>query len=473
MAAEAPPAAPIPPEPVLLLAGFGLAYDDRMVLRAIDLAIPASGCTVLLGPSGTGKSSLLRTLAGYNDHNRSLRAWGQARYQGQVCAPGNRPALVVQKVQLMMATVLDNLAGGLPDRARLTRAQQLQRLKQVAAELQQPWILENLHTQVLDLTVARQRAIAILREFLGRPALLMLDEPTTGLPDEEADALAEFIALIAQRQAVLLVLHHLRLARRLAQHAVLIASGETQESAPAAQFFGEPCSAAARQFIRTGSCPEFPRERGEAPPPQASTAQPAPLPSPPLPPTFAQPVPWASASQGPRGFAWLLPGQLAGTPWPGVIRDTDEDLDALRRVGVTRLVSLTEVPFPTASAMRFGMQCASLPVPDMQAPSLAGAAALCRDIDRWLTAGDVVALHCKAGLGRTGTLLAAYWLWQGQGQRSAAHGIERIRRLDAAMIQSPAQTAFLAEFANFLFLRPQIPPPGLGQRSTPTLMTPL
>lgn len=465
MAAEVPQTAQATPEPVLLLAGFGLAYDNRLVLRSVDLAIPASGCTVLLGPSGTGKSSLLRTLAGYNDHNRSLRAWGQARYQGQVCAPGNRPALVVQKVQLMMATVLDNLAGGLPDRARLTRAQQLQRLEQVAAELQQPWILENLHTQVLDLTVARQRTIAILREFLSRPALLMLDEPTTGLPDEEADALAQFIELITQRQAVLLVLHHLRLARRLAQHAVLIASGETQESAPAAQFFGEPRSAAARQFIRTGSCPEFPRVHGEASPPQASTTTHLkPVPSPP---TFAQPVPWASASLGPRGFAWLLPGQLAGTPWPGVIRDTDEDLDALRRVGVTRLVSLTEAPFPPASAARFGMQCASLPVPDMQAPSLAGAAALCRDIDRWLTAGDVVALHCKAGLGRTGTLLAAYWLWQGPAQRSAAHSIERIRRLDAAMIQSPAQTAFLAEFAHFLFLRPQIPLPALGKGRSP------
>ena len=155
-----------------------------------------------------------------------------------------------------------------------------------------------------------------------------------------------------------------------------------------------------------------------------------------------------------------------------MVRDTEEDLDALGRVGVNRLVSLTEQPFSAALAACFGMQCASLPVPDMQAPTLAEAQALCRDIDRWLAAGEVVALHCKAGLGRTGTLLAAYWLWQGQGQRSAAHGIERIRRLDAAMIQSPAQTAFLAEFANFLFLRPQIPPPGLGQRSTPTLMTP-
>lgn len=464
MAAEAPGTA----EPVLRLAGFGLAYEDRMVLRSIDLSVPARGCTALLGPAGTGKSSLLRTLAGCNDHNRSLRMWGQALYQGRACTPGHRPALVVQKVQLMVATVLENLASGLPDRARLTRAQQLEELDRVAAELQQPWIMDCLQAQVLDLPVVRQRTIAILHEFLRRPALLMLDEPTTGLSEAEADALAQFIEQITQRQTVLLVLHHLRLARRLAQHVALIASGETQESAPAAQFFGAPQSAAARQFIRTGSCPEFPRVQSEAAlPAPPATAHAAPVPPPPA--ASTQSMPWASASQGPRGFAWLLPGQLAGTPWPGVVRDRDEDLDALRRVGVTRLVSLTELPFPLALAARFGMQCASLPVPDMQAPTLTQAADLCRDIDRWLANGEVVALHCKAGLGRTGTLLAAYWLWQGQGQRTAVQAIERVRRLHAAMVQSPAQTAFLSQFANALFLRPQISPSRPWAKADPTL----
>lgn len=464
-------ASPPSTDPVLRLSGFGLAYGDRVVLRAIDLAVPARGCTALLGPAGTGKSSLLRTLAGCNAHNRSLRVWGEALYQGQACAPGHQPALVVQKVQLMVATVMENLASSLPDRARLSRSQQLEQLARVAADLQQPWLMACLHMQVLDLDVVRQRTIAILREFLGRPALLMLDEPTTGLSDADADVLARFIEQIAARQPVLLVLHHLRLARRLAQHVVLIASGETQESASAAQFFGTPQSAAARQFIRTGSCPEFPRTPAQVEAEEASAPHGEPL-LPPPPPAPEPSLRWASASQGPRGFAWLLPGQLAGTPWPGVVRDTEEDLDALGRVGVNRLVSLTEQPFSAALAACFGMQCASLPVPDMQAPTLAEAQALCRDIDRWLAAGEVVALHCKAGLGRTGTLLAAYWLWQGQGQRTAVQAIERVRRLHAAMVQSPAQTGFLSAFANALFLRPQFSPSRPGAKADPTLMSP-
>lgn len=435
--------------PSLQLRGFGLAYNDRVVLRAIDLDVPAQGCTALLGPAGTGKSSLLRTLAGYNDNNPHLRVWGQALYRNAERAPDNQPSLVVQNARLLVSTVLDNLLGGLPDRSRLTRPQQLDRLRQITSEVQQSWVMDCLHTSVLDLTLVQQRVISILREFLGRPALLMLDEPTTGLNEPEADALADFIDSITDRQAVLVVLHHLRLTRRLARHVVLIASGETQESASTERFFEHPQSESARQFIRTGSCPEYPLA-------EDADAHDGLNDLPPRGP--ANPMTLFSAASGPRGFAWLLPGQLAGTPWPGLIRETDDDLMALRNVGVTRLVSLTERAFPEALAARFGIRCACLPISDMQAPTLTQAAALCCDIDRWLHAGEVVALHCKAGLGRTGTLLATYWLWRGNGRRSAAESIDRVRHLDTAMIQSPSQTAFLSDFAEFLGRQAPLPP---------------
>src|SRR3990167_6014906 len=100
--------------------------------------------------------------------------------------------------------------------------------------------MDRLHASVLDLSPVQQRVIAILREFLGRPALLMLDEPTTGLSEDDADGLAAFIEHLARQQAILLVLHHLRLTRRLARHVVLIAGGETQENPPTPDSFFHP-----------------------------------------------------------------------------------------------------------------------------------------------------------------------------------------------------------------------------------------
>ncbi len=68
--------------PLLALRGFGVAFRERIILGDIDLEIPDRGVVVLLGPGGTGKSTLLRTIAGFNDANPSLRTWGEALFLG-------------------------------------------------------------------------------------------------------------------------------------------------------------------------------------------------------------------------------------------------------------------------------------------------------------------------------------------------------------------------------------------------------
>jgi atypical dual specificity phosphatase len=123
------------------------------------------------------------------------------------------------------------------------------------------------------------------------------------------------------------------------------------------------------------------------------------------------------------------------------------DLEALRSVGVTRLISLTEEPFSPVLASDFGISCLASPMPDMHPPTIEQALDLCRAIDAALAAGEVIAVHCRAGLGRTGTVLAAYWLWRGCGAIGALKALEHVRRIEPGWVQSLAQVKFLEEFA--------------------------
>lgn len=429
---------------ILSLDGFGLAFGDRPILRTVSFQVARRGLTALMGPAGTGKSSLLRTLAGLNNANPSFRTWGNTLYDGHPVSNEKKPALVTQKIQLMTSTVLENLLNGLPNRSSFTRAQQIDQLSTALFALNQDWVIANWHRPVVDLALFEQRIVAILCESLSQPALLMLDEPTAGLSDEHALALCQLLSKLAEKSALLLASHHQAQVRTLATHVVLIASGITQEFASCQSFFGAPTSAAAQHFIRSGSCPE---EALDANTCHASQAEA-------LSSTVESDSPDAacfnSATMGPRGFVWLIPGRLAGTPWPGIIRETAEDLSALRNVGITRLVSLTEKPYDPALAIQYGIQCHSLPIVDMAVPTLTQAWALCEDISRWIAAGEVVALHCKAGLGRTGTLLAAYWLWLGKGSYTARQAVEHVRGREGGMIQSQMQIDFLHRFAELV-----------------------
>ncbi len=154
-----------------------------------------------------------------------------------------------------------------------------------------------------------------------------------------------------------------------------------------------------------------------------------------------------STAWGPPGFLWMLPGQLAGTPLPGVVHSVRHDLEALRSAGVNCLISLTETPFDPVLAGEFGMTCLASPMPDRAAPTLAQAVFLCQFIDQALAHSQVVAVQGHAGLGRTGTVLAAYWLWRHGGRVSAPQALEQVRRMAPGWVQSQVQIQFLEEFA--------------------------
>lgn len=515
---------------ILELHDFKVTIGHKKVLRSVNLKVPEKGITAIMGPSGTGKSTLLRALASLGQDNVQLQIAGQVTLN---LPEGKSPklALVAQQMSQVLETVKEILLSNLPQRAELERDEQMYRLESMCRQKGQDWVLQKLEVSLVNLTLYEQRMVFILREMLAHPALLMLDEPTANLDDMSAQKKLVFLHKIALHMPILMVSHHLAQTRKCAQYVALIANGRVEQFADVDTFFSQPATPLVAQYLRTGSCAELSAEELDALEQQEkanhelnmtvmsmgketvkhrqenasstsledeklsargrpaiaakkiATAVDSAISTDEAPvsasgnnireiqfsPTTERVVAekpngvqvafshWGpqikadahakNAMMGPEGFVWLIKGRMAGMPYPGIVGDVNTDLGLLKEMGVTHLVSLTQKMFPQELAAPFSMTVSHFPIVDMLVPTLSAAVQFCQDIDKRLSRQEVVAIHCRAGLGRTGTMLAVYYLWQHQGRKIAAEAIQYIRRLNWAMIQSREQTDFLDELA--------------------------
>jgi atypical dual specificity phosphatase len=418
--------------PILSLRDYGVAFGERVVLSAVNLEFTEPGVLVVMGPVGTGKSTLLRTIAGVNHAVPYLRTWGEASVMGAPVGVESKLALVAQNARLLMSSVLENIINDLPERNTLTLAAKREVARVLLSEAGLQDLMDELDRPAVELPLAVQRHLAIARTAASDPGLLCVDEPTANLERADSLPLLNFLKDQGKRRGVLVVSHNKQDALELEGLTALLAGGSIQACAPSKQFFSNPPSAVAADFVRTGSC-ALPSP--DAKPEEVDESM---LPLLPVLPEAA--ANYVRESLGPRGFLWLKKGMLAGTPRPGIVQDIDYDLEALKRVGVTTLVSLTTKPVDPDLLQKSGIRGLWMPIKDMGAPDMEEAKQMCRRVSELMSRGHVVAYHCRAGLGRTGTMLASHLIMEG---KSALDALESVRRIEPRWVQSDEQVRFL------------------------------
>ncbi|MEM1345486.1 MAG: ATP-binding cassette domain-containing protein [Pseudomonadota bacterium] len=229
----------------------------RTILHEASLDITSGEVVAVIGPSGGGKSTLLKAVLGLNRFTG-----GSMAFEG---APIRRPLdSAHRRLRASAEAVFQNPLGALnphaslraaieePLQARATpKAERAKRAQTVAARM-------GLDAQILErrpgtVSLGQAQRACIARALAPRPSLLVLDEPLSAL---DALVAAEVAALLSEviaetRPTVLFVSHDMRLVRRLASRVVVIEAGRIVEDAPAARLLSSPQSQAARLLVES------------------------------------------------------------------------------------------------------------------------------------------------------------------------------------------------------------------------------
>ncbi|WP_127104612.1 ABC transporter ATP-binding protein [Pararhodobacter zhoushanensis] len=221
-------------EPVLELDGLIAGYGDTTVLQGISLSVPKGQRVAIIGRNGVGKTTLLATIMGLTKQHA-----GSLRFQGQdlrALPPHRRShlglGLVPQTRDIFPSlSVEENLIAGMRGDATLEEAYTLF-----------PRLKERRRNGGGQLSGGEQQMLAIARTLMGRPSLLMLDEPLEGLAPVICDQLMETFEHLADdgRHTILLVEQHTDLALRFAEHVVILDAGSVVHSGPAAALRLDP-----------------------------------------------------------------------------------------------------------------------------------------------------------------------------------------------------------------------------------------
>ncbi|MBB2942326.1 glutamate transport system ATP-binding protein [Actinoplanes lutulentus] len=238
-------------EALIVLESVNKWFGPLHVLQDVSLSVARGEVVVVIGPSGSGKSTLCRAINRLEPINS-----GTITFDGQPLAAEGRAlaklrsevGMVFQSFNLFAhKTILQNVMLG-PIKVR--KEKQAVVRDRAMGLLERVGIANQAEKYPAQLSGGQQQRVAIARALAMQPKALLFDEPTSALdPEMVGEVLDVMTSLAREGMTMVVVTHEMGFARHAANRVVFMADGQLVEQAPPEEFFANPKSERARDFL--------------------------------------------------------------------------------------------------------------------------------------------------------------------------------------------------------------------------------
>jgi len=237
---------------------LSLWYGKRRVLEDVSFGVPARKITALVGPSGSGKSSLLRCVNRLNDEIAECRVEGQVLIGGADAYANDtvvhelrrRVGMVFQRPNPFPLTVYENVAYGLR-LLGMKHRRELDEHIESALRSASLWdeVAARLDESALTLSLGQQQRLVIARALAVGPEILLMDEPASALDPAATLRFEELLHRLAERYTVLLVTHNMQQAARVSAFTAFLHEGRLIEFGETDALFTNPRERQTEDYI--------------------------------------------------------------------------------------------------------------------------------------------------------------------------------------------------------------------------------
>ncbi len=228
-------------------------FDDATILDGISFSVKKSEVIVIVGPSGCGKSTLLRCINALEPiQEGSITLDGDVIERNSKTLPllRQRIGMVFQSYDLFPhLTVLDNV---LLAPCKVQKRDKEEVKQEAMSLLERVGLKEKAKSYPRELSGGQKQRVAIVRALCMHPEILLFDEVTAALdPEMVREVLDVMLDLAKQGRTMLIVTHEMQFARAIADRIIFLDNGKIVEEATPDEFFDNPKTERAKQFLNT------------------------------------------------------------------------------------------------------------------------------------------------------------------------------------------------------------------------------